>query len=136
MNGLKSNFAAFIGLSAPSGTCNFTDTVRTTAIGGYPHVFFQCAEVTVASDLILNAAGYASIIAASFNATTTPLHTLLWWATPANVGSVCPQYIAAGTAFKLDPQAAAPQATACTSWPCSVAAPFGCAPRASRPQAG
>ena len=102
--------------------------MRAVGIGGYPHLYFQCAEVTVASSLVLNANGYAAVIAASFNASTTPLHTLLWWATPANVVSACNQWSpnsVAGPIFQLDPQSSTSPATSCTSWPCSVAAPFG-----------
>ena len=112
-------------------------------VSGYPTVFLPCTEVTVSNALTLNASTLAAIVSSSFSPATTQLAVLLWWATPSTAVATCSALTSAnnlpingtlnsnGTFITLDAfypgtaPGAAVGAAACSSWPCSVNAPFG-----------
>ena len=77
------NHSSFIGMSLPSPLGAFTDPSQTAIINGFPHVFFQCAQITVNT---------SSLLAVNGNYSSLPLYALLWWLTPANVVATCGTY--------------------------------------------
>ena len=108
-SGANTLFSVFVAVSITASSCTFTDAANTAITGGYPTLYFPCAEVVANSST--NLTTNAALLAA-------PLSVLLWTQT-ASSGTMP----AVGSSFALDGGNVAQSCT--TGWPCTTAAPFG-----------
>jgi len=119
--GVNTAFSAQIGFSVTATACNFSDAAGTALVGGYPSIYLRCAQVTLPETVLLTPGGFSALISASVSG-ASPLGVLLWTATPGTAGPA----VTLGSNASLDAFSTSTAVnTGCTSWPCSVAQPFG-----------